>query len=74
MSKSTDLKKRVIDAKEHLPKMIMPIFLHMWPHYNTFKGTAKVTNVLQLRLANESITKKLEELVGIIKANKCTQK
>lgn len=58
-----ELKKRVIYAKKHLPNGIVPLFVHVFPEFDTYKKRSRVTNVLQLRIADSEITEKLEILV-----------
>lgn len=64
---TNDLKSRVIEAKRNLPNVIIPTFLHVFPELNTYKGRSRLTNVLQLRIADEDITQKLERLIEILK-------
>lgn len=65
-SRTDDLKQRVIKAKKDLPPYFMGAFLHVFPEYQDQKGKSRVTNVLQLRVADEEITGKLEKLVNIL--------
>ena len=69
-SRTDDLKQRVIDVKKQLPTYFVGTFLHVFPEYQTEKGKSKVTNVLQLRVADETITDKLERFVEILKQSK----
>lgn len=66
-SRTDDLKQRVIKAKKDLPPYFVGTFLHVFPEYQSYKGKSRVTNVLQLRVADEEITGKLEKLVEILK-------
>ena len=62
-----DLKQRVINAKKKLPKGVVPLLAHKWSKYNTTKGIVKLTNIVQLKTVSEPVTKKLEQLVEILK-------
>lgn len=68
---SLDLKKRVIEAKKNLPKSgITSLFFHYFEIEANNRNKAKLSNVLQLRIASEPITNKLEELVELLKKRK----
>lgn len=60
------LKQRVITAKKQLPKQIVPVFVHVYPEYNTEQQRTKLTNVLHLKTADILITEKLENLIKIL--------
>ena len=61
-NKADELKRRVIEVKKRLPKYVTGSFVIVFPEYNTYKGKSKLTNVLQLRVADLEITEKLEIL------------
>lgn len=61
------LKQRVINAKKELPHGIVPLFVHVFPDWDTYKKRSKITNVLQLRMADAEITEMLEQLVERLK-------
>ena len=63
------LKMRVIKAKENLPKSVIPTFVHVFKEFNDEQSKTRLTNVLQLRVADKFITEKLEQLVEILKTN-----
>lgn len=63
------LKMRVIKAKEKLPKSIIPTFVHVFKEYDNEQSKSRLTNVLQLRIADQTTTEKLEQLVEILKRN-----
>lgn len=63
------LKMRVIKAKEELPKSIIPTFVHVFKEYDNEHQKMRLTNVLQLRIADEPITLKLERLIEILNRN-----
>ena len=65
-----ELKKRVMDAKKHLPNGIVPLFIHVFPEFDTYKKRSRLTNVLQLRIADLEITEKLEQLVDTLNTKK----
>lgn len=62
-----ELKLRVINAKKQLPNGIVPLFVHVFPEFDTYKKRSRITNVLQLRIADLEITEKLEQLVDQLK-------
>ncbi|CAB4128493.1 hypothetical protein UFOVP105_44 [uncultured Caudovirales phage] len=66
-SRADGLKKRVIEAKKQLPTFFGNTFLHVFPEYQTYKGKSRFTNVVQLRVADEEITEKIEKLIEILK-------
>lgn len=60
------LKRRVLDAKEKLPKSgITSFFLQLSPEYDNVKGRSLLNNVLQTRTTNEDITERLEDLAKL---------
>lgn len=59
---SDDLKQRVINVKKRLPPQIVPLFVNVFPSFDTYKKRSRISNVLQLRIADEQITAKLEHL------------
>ena len=59
---SDDLKQRVINVKKRLPPQIVPLFVTVFPSFDTYKKRSRISNVLQLRIADEQITAKLETL------------
>lgn len=61
------LKQRVINAKKELPHGIVPLFTHVFPEFDTYKKRSRVQNVIQLRIADQDITEKLEQLVERLK-------
>lgn len=63
------LKLRVIEAKKNLPKSVIPTFVHVFKEFNDEQSKTRLTNVLQLRVADKFITEKLEQLVEILKTN-----
>ena len=62
-----ELKKRVINAKKQLPSSIVPLFIHMFPDFDTYKKKSRISNVLQLRIHDLEITEKLEQIVEHLK-------
>lgn len=65
-----DLKMRVLEAKKELPKSgITSLFFHYFAkdYLDTVKNKSRLNNVLQTRITDEDITKKLEELVVLLK-------
>lgn len=71
ITKTDALKSRVINAKMHLPNQIVPVFVHVFPEYDTDQMRTKLTNVLQLKTADAQTTEKLEQLIEILKTEKC---
>ena len=67
MTSSDDLKARVIAVKKELPAAVVPAFIHKFPEYDTYKKKSRVSNVLQLRIADADITEKLEQLAASLK-------
>jgi len=68
-----DLKIRVLEAKKKLPKSgVTSLFFHYFKESfnDSIKNKSKLNNVLQLRITDENITKKLEELVELITSKK----
>lgn len=66
---ANDLKKRVLDAKENLPKSgITSVFFHYFKeeYPETKESRSRLNNVLQLRVTDEGITEKLEQLVKLL--------
>lgn len=66
---SEDLKIRVLEAKKKLPKSgITSLFFHYFAESfpETVKNRSRLNNVLQARITDETITKKLEKLVEIL--------
>jgi hypothetical protein len=66
LSQTDALKQRVITAKKQLPKQIIPVFVHCFPEFNTDQQRTKLTNVLHLKTADQTITEKLENLIKIL--------
>jgi hypothetical protein len=66
LSQTDALKQRVITAKKKLPKQIIPVFIHVYPEFNTEQQKTKLTNVLHLKTADQTITEKLENLIKIL--------
>ena len=66
LSQTDALKQRVITAKKNLPKQIIPVFIHVYPEFNTEQQKTKLTNVLHLKTADQTITEKLENLIKIL--------
>ena len=67
---SSELKIRVLTAKKSLPTHgITALFFHYFKdEFNdSIKNKSKLNNVLQTRATDENITKKLEELVDLLK-------
>lgn len=64
---SDSLKERVLKVKKKLPHGIVSIMANKYPEYNTYKKRSRITNVLQLRIADQTITERLEELAEILK-------
>lgn len=60
------LKERVMKAKRQLPRHIRPLFGHVWPEYSDTKKSIRLRHVLELKVSDSEITKKLEELVKIL--------
>lgn len=68
-STSSDLKMRVLEVKKKLPKHgITSIFFHYFKdEYNdSVKNKSRLNNVLQCRITDEEITKKLEQLAVLL--------
>lgn len=68
-----DLKIRVLEAKKKLPKSgVTSLFFHYFKETfnDSVKNKSKLNNVLQLRITDENITKKLEELVELVTSKK----
>lgn len=66
---STELKRRILDAKENLPKSgITSLYFHYYKDEvkATSKNVQRLSNVLQLRVVDEDITKKVEALVLLL--------
>lgn len=62
-----DLLKRIIAAKEKLPKSgITSFFLQLNPEYDTVKNRSRLTNALQMKITDEDITIKIEALVKLM--------
>jgi len=61
-----ELKRRVIEVKKKLPTGIVPIFISKYPKFDNDKGRKKITNVIQLRIADVEITSKLESLAKLL--------
>jgi hypothetical protein len=68
---SSDLKIRVLAAKKDLPVHgLTALFFHYFKEYTeTVKNKSKLNNVLQTRQTDEDITRKLEELVDLLRHN-----
>ena len=69
MPQSSELKIRVIKAKELLPKSgVTSLFFHYFSkdYKDTVKNKSRLNNVLQSRLTDKDITEKLEELVVLL--------
>lgn len=67
---SSDLKMRILKAKESLPKSgVTSLFFHYFKneYSDSVKNKSKLNNVLQTRITDEDITKKLESLVELLK-------
>lgn len=58
---------RVEAAKKALPNSVVPLFVKKYPKFNTYKKKSRVTNVVQGKVQDEEILKKLEELAEILK-------
>jgi hypothetical protein len=71
---SSDLKIRVLDAKEKLPVHgLTALFFHYFRDFSdTVKNRSKLNNVLQTRTTDEDITLKLEQLVKILEPKEDT--
>lgn len=66
---SEDLKIRVLNAKKRLPKSgVTSLFFHYFAddYVDNLKNKSRLNNVLQVRITDEDITKKLEKLVEIL--------
>lgn len=66
---SEDLKIRVLQAKKKLPKSgVTSLFFHYFAdeYVESVKNKSRLNNVLQIRVTDEDITKKLERLVEIL--------
>tara|TARA_R110000744_G_scaffold121116_2_gene225554 strand:- start:22742 stop:22993 length:252 start_codon:yes stop_codon:yes gene_type:complete len=64
-----DLKIRVLNAKKELPRSgVTSLFFHYFKDSfnDSIKNKSKLNNVLQLRVTDEEITEKLEELVELL--------
>jgi hypothetical protein len=64
-----DLKIRVLEAKKHLPKSgVTSLFFHYFAdeYEDSVKNKSRLNNVLQIRVTDEDITKKLEKLVVLL--------
>ena len=67
---SEDLKIRVLEAKKRLPKSgVTSLFFHYFgDEFNdSVKNKSRLNNVLQTRITDENLTKKLEALVELLK-------
>lgn len=60
---------RLEAAKSALPSGVVPLFLKKWPEFNTYKKKSRLSNVVQGKIVDEDVLKKLEELVEILKPN-----
>lgn len=70
MDNPNDLKKRVLEAKEQLPKSgVTSLLIFKYPHLEAKK--MHLSNVLSLRVVDEDITEKLESLVETLKRQSC---
>ena len=59
----SELKKRIIDVKDRLPKSgLTSILVFKHPELDTVKKRALISNVLQLRTTDEDLTIKLEAI------------
>lgn len=70
---SDDLKIRVLEAKKELPRNgVTSLFFHYFKkdYTDSVKNKSRLNNVLQTRITDEDITKKLEQLVELLKNNK----
>ncbi len=66
---SEDLKIRVLEAKKKLPKSgVTSLFFHYFKdEFNdSTKNKSRLNNVLQCRITDEEITKKLERLAVLL--------
>jgi len=66
---SEDLKIRVLEAKKKLPKSgVTSLFFHYFKEEFTesVKNKSRLNNVLQCRITDEEITKKLERLAVLL--------
>lgn len=64
---NNDLKRRVLNAKEMLPKSgITSLLIHKHPELDTVKKRSLISNVLQLRQTDEDLTEKIEALAEIL--------
>jgi hypothetical protein len=64
-----DLKIRVLNAKKMLPRSgVTSLFFHYFKdNFNdSVKNKSKLNNVLQIRITDQEITEKLEELVELL--------
>lgn len=62
-----DLLKRVMAAKEQLPKSgITSFFLQLNPEYDTTSKRSRLANVLQFKITDEDITIKIEALAKLM--------
>ena len=60
-----DLKIRVLNAKKMLPRSgVTSLFFHYFK--DSVKNKSKLNNVLQIRITDQEITEKLEELVELL--------
>lgn len=64
------LKQRIINVKKELPGSVVPLFIKIHPDFDTYKKKSRITNVLQLRIADLDITEKLERMAEQIKKMK----
>jgi len=70
---STSLKRRILNAKEKLPKSgITSVYFHYYKDEvpATAKNAQRLSNVLQLRVTDEKITERIEALVVLLTKNK----
>lgn len=66
---SSDLKIRVLKAKKLLPASgVTSLFFHYFKedYTESVKNKSRLNNVLQTRITDEDITKKIEELVVLL--------
>lgn len=71
---NSDLKLRVLEAKKRLPNSgVSSLFLHLHPEYDTDSERTRLNNVLQLRVTDEEMTKKLESIADLLEIDEETQ-
>lgn len=62
LSKSDELKFRVLKAKQWLPRNYRKQVIELLPHLNSLEGGDRIYNVSRLIVVDEKITEALEQI------------